>query len=65
VSKNIAVSIRHRLLNLAKERRDNFDYVLRQYLMQRLLYRLSISDYKDQFFIERRYVVLGMESKQS
>lgn len=65
MSKNIAVSIRHRLLNLAKERRDNFDYVLRQYLMQRLLYRLSISDYKDQFFIERRYVVLGMESKQS
>lgn len=29
MSRNIAVSIRQRLLNLAKERKENFDYVLR------------------------------------
>ena len=44
MSKSTAVSIRRRLLNLAKENHENFDYVLRQYLMQRLLYRLSISE---------------------
>ena len=52
LSKNTAVSIRRRLLNLAKEKQENFDYVLRQYLMQRLLYRLSISDHKNQFLLK-------------
>ena len=37
MSKKLAISIRSRLLNLAKSKRENFDYVLRQYLMQRLL----------------------------
>jgi hypothetical protein len=46
--KNTAASFRQRLLNLARERHEDFDYVLRQYVMQRLLYRLSISHYAGQ-----------------
>lgn len=42
---NIAASIRQRLLNLAKESNEDFNYVLRQYAIQRLLYRLSISEF--------------------
>lgn len=52
MSRNIAASIRQRLLNLAKERKENFDYVLRQYVIQRLLYRLSVSEYRDQFLLK-------------
>lgn len=52
MSRDIAASIRQRLLNLAKEKHENFDYVLRQYLIQRLLYRLSISNYRDQFLLK-------------
>ena len=41
--KNLAASVRQRLLNLAKERGDAFDLVLARYALERLLYRLSAS----------------------
>lgn len=50
--KDIALSVRQRLLNLARERQEDFDYVLRQYLMQRLLYRLGCSEYVEQFLLK-------------
>jgi len=49
---NKAASIRQRLLNLARERKENFDFVLKQYVIQRLLYRLSVSDYQEQFLLK-------------
>jgi len=52
VAINKAASIRQRLLNLARERSENFDFVLKQYVIQRLLYRLSISDYQEQFLLK-------------
>jgi len=47
-----AASIRQKLRNLAREREEDFDYVLRQYVMQRLLYRLSDSEYSEQFLLK-------------
>lgn len=47
-----AASIRQKLRNLAREREEDFDYVLRQYVMQRLLYRLSCSEYFGQFLLK-------------
>ncbi len=47
-----AASIRQKLRNLARECEQDFDYVLRQYVMQRLLYRLSCSEYADQFLLK-------------
>ncbi len=52
MSKDIAASIRARLLNLARDRKEDFDFVLRQFVMQRLLYRLSISGYGEQFLLK-------------
>lgn len=52
MTKDIAASVRQRLRNLARERVEDFDYVLRQYVMQRLLYRLSCSEYADQFLLK-------------
>lgn len=48
----MAVSVRQRLRDLARTRNEDFDYVLRQYVMQRLLYRLSCSDYAEQFLLK-------------
>jgi len=52
MAKNIAESVRQKLLNLARERQEDFDYVMRQYVIQRLLYRLSCSEYADQFLLK-------------
>lgn len=49
---NKAASIRQKLLNLSRERRESFDFVLQQYAIQRLLYRLSVSDYHDHFLLK-------------
>jgi len=50
--KDIAASVRQKLRNLAQERREDFDYVLRQYAMQRLLYRLGSSQHVEQFVLK-------------
>jgi predicted nucleotidyltransferase component of viral defense system len=49
---NKAASIRQKLLNLSRERGESFDFVLQQYAIQRLLYRLSVSEYHDQFLLK-------------
>jgi len=50
--KNISASVRQRLLNLARERKDDFQLVLVRYGVERLLYRLSISHYANQFVLK-------------
>jgi len=50
--KDLAASIRQRLLNLAKERSEDFNFILTQYAIQRVLYRLSIPTYRDQFLLK-------------
>ena len=50
--KDMAASVRQRLRDLARARHEDFDYVLRQYVMQRLLYRLSCSDFSEQFLLK-------------
>src|ERR1700761_4267387 len=44
---NVGASVRARLLNLSKERNEPFELLLTQYALERLLYRLSVSKYKD------------------
>lgn len=47
-----AQSIRDRLLERARERGDDFGLVLTQYGIERILYRLSISPYAEQFVLK-------------
>jgi len=49
---NLPASVRQRLLNLARERRADFQLILIQYGIERLLYRLSRSTYKDRFLLK-------------
>ena len=50
--KDIAQSVRARLLNKAKEGGEDYHTVLIQYALQRFLYRLSISDFSEQFLLK-------------
>lgn len=50
--KNLAASIVARLGNLARERGDDLQLVLTRYGLERLLYRLSLSTYRDDFVLK-------------
>jgi hypothetical protein len=49
---NLPASVRQRLLTLAKARNEDFQRVLVQYALERLLYRLSRSQYADRFILK-------------
>lgn len=50
--RNIAASVRARLLNRARETQQDFNLVLTRYAIERLLYRISISKHADQFLLK-------------
>jgi predicted nucleotidyltransferase component of viral defense system len=50
--KDVAASVRQRLYDLAKERGEDFQLILIHYALERLLYRLSRSLYRDQFVLK-------------
>lgn len=45
----MAASVRQRLMNKAREDKEDFGLVLTRYGLERLLYRISESLYRDQF----------------
>jgi len=53
-SRNIAASVRQKLLNIATSTGEDFGLVLTRYAVERVLYRLGQSNYRDQFHSERR-----------
>jgi predicted nucleotidyltransferase component of viral defense system len=50
--RNMGASVRARLLNLAKERGQPNDLLLTRYALERLLYRLSITDHCERFVLK-------------
>jgi hypothetical protein len=46
---NLTASIRAKLLNTSRALKQGFNLVLTRYAIERLLYRLSISRYSEQF----------------
>ena len=51
-ARNVAASVRQRLLNIAAGRDEDFGLVLIRYALERLLYRLSQSDFRNQFVLK-------------
>lgn len=49
---SIADSIRQRLLNLSKSRNETFDLVLTKYGLERLLFRIGESEWKEKLFLK-------------
>jgi hypothetical protein len=63
---NRAVSIRARLLNLAKNEGIDFQLIIIRFLHERLLYRLSVSDYSQQLILKGGafiYAIQGLKSR--
>ncbi len=50
--RNLNASIRARLLNRAKARREDFNLVLERFFLERLLYRLSKSPHREDFILK-------------
>lgn len=50
--KNIAASVRQRLLNLARTEEQAFEVVLVAFGLERLIYLLSISAHRDRFVLK-------------
>ena len=51
-SKNLDASVHQRLLNLSRERREDFNLILTRYAVERLLYRLTYSTYAEDFVLK-------------
>ncbi|OGB26803.1 MAG: hypothetical protein A3I66_21870 [Burkholderiales bacterium RIFCSPLOWO2_02_FULL_57_36] len=52
MSGNLAASVRARLTNLARERKEDIGLMFTRYGLERLLYRLSRSRYNDRFLLK-------------
>ncbi len=50
--RNVAASVRTRLLSRARESKQDFSLVLTRYAIERLLYRISVSNHADQFLLK-------------
>lgn len=50
--KNVAASVRARLLDLARRSGRDFQLLLTNYALERLLYRLSVSPHRDRFVLK-------------
>ena len=52
VPSNIAASVKQRLLNRARERKEDFNLLLTKCGLERILYRIGHSKYKDSFVLK-------------
>lgn len=52
MSRNLAASVRAKLLNKARANQQDFNLVLTRYALERILYRISMSAYRDQFLLK-------------
>lgn len=50
--RNVPASVRQRLLNLARRQGEDFQFVLTRFALERLLYRLSISQHGERFLLK-------------
>ncbi|MCA9266434.1 MAG: hypothetical protein KDA60_21390, partial [Planctomycetales bacterium] len=50
--RNMAASVRQRLMNLSRDRGEEFQLVLTRYGLERLLYRLAHSPHAEQFVLK-------------
>ena len=59
--KNYDKSVKTRLLNLMNETGYKYMYLLARYFNERLLYRVSVSQYKDKFLLKGGSLLYAMK----
>ena len=57
MTKDIAKSMKAKLLNLARKENQDYQVLVIRYLYERLLYRLSISKYQDKFCLKGGHLI--------
>jgi predicted nucleotidyltransferase component of viral defense system len=62
---DIAKSIKAKLLNLAKKEQLDYQLLVIRYLYERLLYRLSVSDYREKFYLKGGALLYAFEKEFS
>ena len=66
IRKNVGKSVKTRLLNLMNETGYKYMYLLARYFNERLLYKVSVSQYKDNFVLKGGsllYALNGLETR--
>lgn len=58
--RNMDASVKARLKNIAKEYKKTFNLILQLYMQERLLYRLSVSEFKDNFILKGGLFLFSM-----
>jgi hypothetical protein len=61
--RNIAASHRAKLLTLAQRRGDDFQFLLGRWIIERFLYRLSVSTHKKDFVLKGAMLFLAWDGK--
>ena len=61
MTKDIAKSIKAKLLNIAKKEQVDYQSLVIRYLYERLLYRLSISEYREKFCLKGGALLYAFE----
>ena len=59
--KNVAASVRARLLDLARKEKRDYNALILQYFQERFLFRLSISSYKNNFVLKGALLFLTFD----
>lgn len=58
--KNIEASVKNKLINISKQEKKAFSVILMLYIQERLLYRLSISEYSESFILKGGLLLFGI-----
>lgn len=61
MKKNVGKSIRAKLYNIAKAKKVEFQQLVIRYLYERLLYRLSISQYREKLYLKGGVLMYAVE----
>lgn len=59
VIRDVAASNRARLLNIAREQDEEFQFLLERWVIERFLYRMSVSDHQDRFVLKGAMLFLA------
>ena len=60
--KNVAASVSQRLMNIAKQTNRPFNELVQYYALERWLYRLARSDYRNRFVLKGALMLLVWET---
>ncbi len=61
--RNVAASNRARLLALARERKEDFQFLLGRWMVERFLYRLGVSSLRDRFILKGAMLLTAWSGK--